>query len=223
MKNFLTILVIQFTVVLLLGVKLYGEVIDIPKLQKETNDIIHKVDRAYDIIQNNSTQKSVYSVLDAYPKSNEANLTSSWFRMATQLTSNRQIAFFIVNSSYKVKAQLSKLGLDKKHPLSSKDRDFIFKKIDYLVERTATDRPIKSNSVYRSTKDLFIRSMPIVNTLTKKKRENKFIVLKKGEKFKLLYKIHYKNRKNYTLRWGFIETLKSNQQGWINLNKLNIK
>jgi len=223
MKNFLTIILIQFTVVLLLGVKLNGEVIDIPKIQKENNDIIHKVDKTYAIIQNNSTQKSVYSVLDAYPNSKEANLTSSWFRMATQLTSNRQIAFFIVNSSYKVKAQLSKLGLDKKHPLSSKDRNFIFSKIDYLVKRTATDRPVKSNIVYRSTKDLFIRSMPIVNTLTKKRKEKKFVVLKKGKKFKLLYKIKYKDRKGHTLRWGFIKTLKKSQQGWINLNELNIK
>ena len=194
MKNFLTVVLIQFTVVLLLGVKLYGEVIDIDKLQQDNNNVIQKVDKIYDTIQNNSTQKSVYSVLDKYSNSNEANLTSSWFRMATQLTFNQQIAFFIVNSSYKIKAQLSKLGLDKKHPLSSKDRDFIFTKIDYLVKRTATNRPMKSNIVYRSTKDLFIRSMPIVNTLTQKRRENKFIVLKKGKKFKLLYKIKYKNR-----------------------------
>ena len=223
MKNFLTIILIQFTAVLLLGVKLYGENIDIDKLQQDTNNVIEKVDKAYDIIQNSSTQKSVYSVLDRYPNSNEAKLASSWFRMATQLTSNRQIAFFIVNSSYKVKAQLSKLGLDRKHPLSSKDRDFIFSKIDYLVKRTATDRPVKLDTIYSSTKNLFIRSMPIVNKLTKKKKENKFVVLKKGEKFKLLYKTEYKNRKGYILRWGFIETLKNAKQGWINLNKLHIK
>ncbi len=223
MKNLLMITLIQFTVVLLLGVKLNGEVIDIPKLQKETNDVIQKVNKAYDVIQNSSTQKSIYSVLDRYSNSDEAKLAISWFRMATQLTSNREIAFFIINSSYKVKAQLSKLGLDKKYPLSSKDRNFIFSKIDYLVKRTATDRPIKLNSLYRSTKDLFIRSMPIVNTLTKKRKDKKFIVLKKGEKFKLLYKIKYKDRKGHTLRWGFIERLKKSQQGWINLNKLNIK
>ncbi len=224
MKQFFRV---QFIVALLLGVKLYGGTInsslDIDNVLTSTGQILKRVDDTYNIIERSSTEKSVYSVLEKYATKDEAKLASSWFRMATQLTSNRKMAFFINNSSYKVKALLSKLSLLKKNHLNRADRKFLFKKIDYLVERTSTDRLIKSNTIYSPTRDLFIRSMPIVNRLTKKRRENKFVVLKKGEKFKLLYKIEYKDRKEHTLRWGFIETLKNNQQGWINLNKLNIK
>jgi len=120
-------------------------------------------------------------------------------------------------------ALLSKLSLLKNSSLSRADRQFLFDKIDYLVDRTAIDRPKKLDEIHQSTMNLFIRSMPIVNKLTKKKNGGVFKILKKGQMFKVLYKLDYKNRKGYTLRWGFIEALNNHQLGWINLNKLHIK
>lgn len=217
----------QVVFILLLSVKLYGGTIssslEVDDVINSTSQIFKKVEDTYNIIEGSTTGKSVYSVLKKYDKKDEAKVARSWFRMATQLTSNRKMAFFITNSSYKVKALLSKLSLDKKNRLKPEDRRFLFKKIDYLVDRTAVDRPRSSNEVHKSNIDLYIRSMPIVNKLTKKKSLNKFKVLKKNQKFKLLYKLHYKNNKGYTLRWGFIETFKNHQQGWVNLNKINIK
>ena len=227
MKQFFGVVLVQFSFILLLGVKLYGETIssalDIDNEIRSTQQVFKSVDTSYNIIENSITDRSVYSVLKKYAKKDEAKLASSWFRMSTQLTSNRKMAFFIINSSYKVKALLSKLGVDKKNPLLSKDKEFLFEKIDYLVNRTAIDRPIQCKEIHKSKMDLYIRSMPIVNRLTKKKSLKKFKILKKGEKFKLLYKLHYKNKNGYTLRWGFIETLEKHQQGWVNLNRINIK
>ena len=222
MKQFLTLMLI-----LLFGVNLYGEERNsyshINETIRNTDVVLKKVDNAYRIIENSSTSKSVYSVLKKYGNKNEAILASNWFNMATQLTSNRKMAFFITNSSYKVKALLSRLSLERENRLIPKDRSFLFEKIDYLVDRTAIDRPMTSNAIYKSKIDLFIRSMPIVNRLTKKKHLTKFKILKKGQRFKLLYKLKYKHKKGYPLRWGFIETIKNNQRGWINLNKINIK
>ena len=215
-------------VMVLLGINLYGGASgfssynEIDKLSNSTDMVFKTVDNNYKIIENSKTSKSVYSVLKNY-KRDEAKLATAWFNMVTQLTSNRKMAFLITNSSYKVKALLSKLSLDKKNPLSSSDREFIFSKIDYLVDRTAIDRPKKLDEIHTSKMNLFIRSMPIVNKLTKKRSLKKFKVLKKGDKFKLVYKLEYKNKNGYNLRWGFIENLKDKQQGWININKLNIK
>ena len=217
----------QFLIILFFGVKLYGGAIssssDVDNALSSTSQVLKRVEDTYNIIERSTTGKSVYSVLAKYNTKDEAKVASSWFRMATQLTSNRKMAFFITNSSYKVKALLSKLSLDRKNPLKAKDRSFLFKKIDYLVDRTAIDRPTKYNEIHKSKMDLNIRSMPIVNVLTKKKSLKNFKILKKKQKFKLLYKLHYKNKKGYMLRWGFIETFKNHQKGWVNLNKIKIK
>jgi hypothetical protein len=227
MKQFFGVVLVQFLVILFFGIKLYGGTIssflDVDNTLSGTGQVLKKVEDTSNIIERSATGKSVYSVLKKYPERDEAKVASSWFRMATQLTSNRKMAFFITNSSYKVKALLSKLSLLKKNPLDKANRKFLFKKIDYLIDRTAIDTPTKLDEIHKSKMDLFIRSMPIVNPLTKKRSLKKFKVLKKGEKFKLLYKIHYNNKKNYLLRWGFIEKLKNHQQGWVNLNKINIK
>lgn len=212
---------------ILLATHLYGgssgfSSFDIDKTMESTKEVLKKVDKSYNIIENSATGKTVYTVLDKYNGEDEAKLGAIWFRMATQLTSNRSMAFLINNSSYKVKALLSKLSLLKKNPLTREDRTFIFKKIDYLVDRTAIDKPKELAELHKATKNLFIRSMPIVNRLTKKKHFKKFIVLKKGESFKLLYKLHYNNKNGYLLRWGFIERLNNHQQGWVNLNTINI-
>lgn len=215
-------------VLVLLGVNLYGgssgfsSYDEIDKLSNSTNMVLKEVDKSYNIIENSRTGKTVYTILEQYSNKDEANLISSWFRMATQLSFNHKMAFLIKNSSYKIKAVLSKLSLEKNKPLSSSDKKFIFSKIDFLVDRTAKDRIQKLDEIHTSKMNLFIRSMPIVNKLTKKRSLKKFKVLKKGEKFKLLYKLEYKNKNNYPLKWGFIENVKNNQQGWININKLNI-
>ena len=216
-------------IMVLLGANLYGgssgffSYEEIDRLHKNTDKIFKKVDKSYDIIEKSATGKSVYSVLEKYATKDEAKLTISWFRMATQLSFNRKMAFLINNSSDKVKALLSKLSLDKKNPLERSEKKFIFSKIDYLVDRTAIDRAEKLDETHTSLMNLFIRSMPIINKLTKKRGSKQFKVLKKGEKFKLLYKLSYKGKNGYPLLWGFIERVKDNQQGWININKLNIK
>lgn len=216
-------------VMVLLGVNLYGgssgfsSYEEIDRLHKSTDEIFKKVDKSYNVIEKSATGKSVYSILEKYANKDEAKLTISWFRMATQLTSNRKMAFLINNSSNKVKALLSKLSLDKENPLKPSEKKFIFSKIDYLVDRTAIDRPKKLDERHTSLINLFIRSMPIINKLTKKRGSKRFKVLKKGEKFKLLYKLSYKSKNGYPLLWGFIERVKDKQQGWININKLNIK
>jgi hypothetical protein len=227
MKQFFGVVLVQFLIFLFFGIKLYGGTIssflDVDNTLSDTGQVLKKVEDTANIIKRSATGKSVYSVLEKYPKKDEAKVASSWFRMATQLTSNRKMAFFITNSSYKVKALLSKLSLLKKNPLDKANREFLFKKIDYLINRTAIDRPTKLDEIHKSKMDLFIRSMPIVNPLTKKRSLKKFKVLKKGQKFKLLYKLQYKHKEGYILRWGFIENLKNHQQGWVNLNKINIK
>ena len=227
MRQFLGVLSFQFIIMLLIGVKLYGGAInsfaDVDRVYNSTKRDLNRIEKSFTIIENSTTGKSVYSVLENYENRDEAKLAIKWFQMATQLTSNRKMAFLINNSSYKVKALLSKLSLLKQNPLSREDRKFIFNKVDYLVDRTAIDKPQKLDEVHTSKLNLFIRSMPILNKLTKKRENKLFQVLKKGDKFKILYKIDYKNKKGYTLRWGFIENLKNNQKGWINLNKLHIR
>jgi len=228
MKQFFGVVSMQLSVLLLLGLNnLYGGTInsslDVDNALSSTSQVLKKVEDTYNIIKRSATGKSVYSVLEKYAKKDEAKLATSWFRMATQLTYNRKMAFLINNSSYKIKALLSKLSLLKKNPLNREDRIFLFSKIDYLVDRTAIDTPRKLDEIHKSKMDLNIRSMPILSELTKKRGKKLFQVLKKGYKFKIFYKLEYKNRKGYTLRWGFIENLKNNQKGWINLNKLHIK
>ncbi len=179
MKQFFGVILVQFLVFLFFGIKLYGGTIssslDVDNALTSTSQVLKKIDYTYNIIEKSSTGKSVYSVLKKYATKDEAKLANSWFRMATQLTSNRKMAFFINNSSYKVKALLSKLSLLKKNPLDKENRGFLFRKIDYLVDRTAIDRPSKCNELHKSKMDLYIRSMPIVNRLTKKRSLKKFV------------------------------------------------
>jgi len=227
MRQFLGVLSFQLIIMLLIGVKLYGGAInssaDVDRVYNSTKRDLTRIEKSFNIIENSTTGKSIYSVLENYKDRDEAKLAIKWFKMATQLTSNRKMAFLINNSSYKVKALLSKLSLLKKNPLSREDRKFLFSKIDYLVDRTAIDKPQKLDEVHTSKLNLFIRSMPILSELTQKREKKLFQVLKKGDKFKIFYKLEYKNSKGNTLRWGFVKSLKNNQQGWINLNKLHIK
>jgi len=227
MKQFFGVLTFQLIIMVLFGIKLYGGEInscaDVDRVYNSTKQDLNRIEKSFTIIENSKTGKTVYSVLENYKNIDEAKLAINWFKMATQLTSNRKMAFLINNSAYKIKALISKLSLLKKSPLSVDDRQFLFSKIDYLVDRTATDKPQKLDEVHTSKLNLFIRSMPILNKLTKKREKKLFQVLKKGYKFKIFYKLEYKNSKGNTLRWGFVKSLKNNQQGWINLNKLHIR
>jgi len=173
MKQFFGVVSMQLSVLLLLGLNnLYGGTInsslDVDNALSSTSQVLKKVEGTYNIIERSATGKSVYSVLEEYTKKDEAKLATSWFRMATQLTSNRKMAFFITNSSYKVKALLSKLSLLKKNPLDRVNREFLFKKIDYLVDRTAIDTPRKLDEIHKSKRHTSPTPNPIDTSIQKK-------------------------------------------------------
>lgn len=83
--------------------------------------------------------------------------------------------------------------------LDSSNRKFIFLNYKYVVD-----------------KNIYLRRLPIISTLTNIRERKLFKVLKKKTVVQLLYKIVYETRDGKSTNWGYVQ-LKSGKKGWVNL------
>jgi hypothetical protein len=105
--------------------------------------------------------------------------------------------------------------VDIQNSISSEDYKIVRKKLKELGERKH-QKFHYLNEEYRVTKNIYIRTLPIISSLTKIRKQQLFKILKKKTRVTLLYKIVYKNRNNHLSEWGYVQ-LKSGRRGWVNL------
>jgi len=182
------------------------------------NGLNHKYEQIHKGIKRN-----VYSILDSYDANPQATLLKQWFRVASQATYNDSLSIFIRKTDIKVKALTTQLMFVENNAISDGDKKILKSKFKFLYKFSKNQQPM-DRVLYINVKDeegksgsLFIRTMPIVHELTKKKfSDGKFITLYDKSMVKLLHEIHFKSD-NQDSSWGYVESPTDGLIGWINL------
>ena len=182
------------------------------------NGLNHKYDKI-----NKGIKRNVYTILDSYDSNPQAILLKKWFKIASQVTYNDSLSIFIHKTDIKVKALTTQLMFVENNAISDTDRKILKSKFKFLYQFSKNEKPI-NKILYINVKDehgksglLFIRTMPILDVLTKKKySDGKYITLADKSMVRLLHNIHFKidNQDSY---WGYVESPADGLLGWINL------
>ena len=181
----------------------------------EEFDKVNKETAAMFKVINDGVKRNVYDILSEY-KNPKAELIQKWFRVASQVTDNEDIGFFIKRTNYKVKALVEQLLFDSEKALSERDREVLRSKFKFLKSYSKKDFVFLNQKCY-TTKEIYLRTMPIVVPLTKKKNSiKKFMILHRKTPLVLLYKIKY-NQDGNTANWGYVESKIDDRRGWVNL------
>ena len=166
-------------------------------------------------VVNNGIKRNIYDILSEY-KNPKAVLITKWFRVASQVTDNDDIGFFIKKTKYKVGALVEQLLFDSTKALSERDRQVLRNKFKFLKSYSKKNFVLLNQKCY-THQEVYLRTMPIVVPLTKKKNSiKKIIILHKKTPLVLLYKIKY-NQDGNTVCWGYIESKIDDRRGWVNL------
>jgi hypothetical protein len=173
-------------------------------LEKRLNPIFEQITK--------DKHQNVYDILDKYAIS-KAVIISRWFKIASQVHSNEEIAFFIYKTDYKVGALLETMLFSSKLPISEEDYKVLRKKFNFLSS-TSQKQFKMGSSMCHTLRGLNFRTLPIVLNPTKKKQKNKVRTLSPNTDITLLYAISYQI-KGRIANWGYIET--EDRRGWVNL------
>ena len=166
------------------------------------------------IIINNGIKRNIYDILDS-AKSPKAKLLKKWFRIASQITYNSELIFFIKNTNYKVSAITEQLFIQNRS-ITQKEQRLFHEKFHFLSSFAKEDIEPLNQKIFASI-DVHLRTMPIVSKLTKKRDiKNKSIIIKKKTYLNLLYKINY-TIEGKDVYWGYVESNIDDRVGWINL------
>ncbi len=190
-------------------------------MQIESKESIEQVRKSIAFVKNSKQGKNIYDVLQKY-ENDKVTLVTLWFDIALQIEEDRGIAFFIKKSIIGIKAILATLVFDEDQPLQEKDRALLFEKINFLKLRADQVDVKQMSEKYDVKGDLFLRTMPIVSDLTKKRNADKrFVVIKKGTIVKLRYQASYKQSDDQKVtHWGYVYAPELGDEGWINLKYL---
>ena len=195
----------------------YLQALSIEEIDKEERDIHHLssiVNHYYGVIRTNRVV-NIDDILDKYSSNPKAKLIQKWFFIVSQYTQDANLVHFMNASKNKVSFYLQQMNVDIQNSISSEDYKIVRKKLKELGERKH-QKFNYLNEEYRVTKNIYIRTLPIISSLTKIREQQLFKILKKKTKITLLYKIVYKNRNNHLTKWGYIE-LDSGRRAWVNL------
>lgn len=181
----------------------------------EEFDRINKKTASMFKVVNSGVKRNVYDILSEY-KNPKAELITKWFSVASQVTDNDDIGFFIKRTKYKVGALVEQLLFDSTKALSERDREVLRNKFKFLKSYSKKNFVLLNQKCY-TTKEIYLRTMPIVVPLTKKKSSIKnFMILRKKTPLVLLYKITY-NQDGKRVNWGYVESIIDDRIGWVNL------
>lgn len=209
MKNLkYIVLVLLFSVLSLHSESSQTLLDDFDKLDKKTTQMFS--------IVNQGVQRNLYDILSEYnnPKS---RLIQKWFRVATQVRQNEEIGIFIKKTKYKVSALVEQLLFDTNHAITDKDRAVIRNKFNFLAKLAKSDFETLNEECY-TTRRVFLRTMPIVDTLTNHKdSRDKNVMINPKSNLNILYKFSYIQEDNKETTWGYVESLQNDRRGWINL------
>jgi len=174
--------------------------------KKRINRMFNKID--------NGVKRNIYDILDSV-NSSKAKLLKKWFRVASQVTYNEKLAFFIKNTNYKVSAITEQLFLEN-NSITQKKQKLFHEKFRFLFGFAKKKFEPLNQNIY-ATVDINLRTMPIVSKLTKKRYiTRKYIIIRKKTILNLLYKIDY-TIEGKDVSWGYIESKIDDRVGWINL------
>jgi len=180
---------------------------DFDSFDKEVTPFLKSLDK--------HVKRDVYDILDNY-ENDDSELVKKWFNIASQITTNQELEFFIKNTDYKIRAIIEKLIFDKMKPITAEDRKVLLEKFDFLSSQVK-DKLVPLNIDGKAKVKVYFRTMPIVSNLTKKRKsDNQFILLTPKTSLTLLYKITY-TVNGYNVVWGYVENKSDNRRGWVNL------
>jgi len=202
------ILILSFT---------YLHALSIEEIEKEERDI-HRlstiVNDYYGVIKSHRIV-GIDDILKKYSSNPKAKLIQEWFFIVSQYSQDVNLVHFMNSSKNTVGLYLQKLNVDIKNSISSEDYRIVRKKLKELGKHNSQEFHFLKED-YSVTKNIYIRTLPIISSLTKIREQQLFKILKKKTKIELLYKILYKNRNNHLSEWGYVQ-LESGRRGWVNL------
>lgn len=186
----------------------------------EEFDSLEKKATAMFSVINNGVKRNVYDILSEY-KNPKAKLIQKWFNVASQVTDNENIGYFIKKTKYKVAALVEQLLFDSKKAMTERDRKVLRSKFKFLATYSKKKFTILNQKCHPN-KEIYLRTMPIVVQQTKKKTSaGLYMVLHNKTPLNLLYKITY-SQEGKIARWGYVESKIDGRRGWINLKNTNI-
>lgn len=176
------------------------------KDKKEINNMFNTI--------NNGIKRNIYDILDS-TRGSKAKLLKKWFKIASQVTYNSKLVFFIKNTNYKVNAITEQLFIQNDF-ITQKEQKLFHEKFYFLAGFAKKDIEPLNQKIFASV-NINLRTMPIVSKITKKRNiTHKFIIIKKNTQLNLLYKINYTiNGKD--VYWGYVKSNIDDRVGWINL------
>jgi len=198
-------------------------------LEASDNQLLANFDKYKNNIDNKNNliqkgiKRNVYNILDDYSPNPTADLLKEWFKVASQVTYNDTLGFFIYNTDIKVKSLTTQLMFVENNAISPKDKAVLKEKFKFLYKFTKRQKPLNKTlfinvkNEHGKSGNLFLRTMPIVHELTiKRYTTGNFITLEDKSMVILLHEINFqKNNKN--TRWGYIESPTDGRIGWISL------
>jgi len=193
----------------------FGKLVEeFDQFEKSTTPFLKSLDK--------HIKRNVYDILANY-ENQDSDLVQKWFHIASQVTTNKELGFFIKKTDYKVRAILEKLIFDKSKPITAEDRKVLLEKFDFLLDKAQQNSYSSLNQEGRAKIRINFRTMPIVSNLTKKRdSNNKFIILKPKKSLILLHKITYVIYGRKVI-WGYVKSEDNSKRGWINLKNTTFR
>lgn len=186
---------------------------EIDEVERDVKRLSTVVNDYYTVIKSNRIV-GVDDILNKYSKNPKAKLIQEWFFIISQYSRDSNLVQFMNESKYKIGLYLQQLNVDISYAISSEDYKVIQRKLKKLD--SSNRKFIFLNYKYVVDKNIYLRRLPIISTLTNIRERKLFKVLKKKTVVQLLYKIVYETRDEKSTNWGYVQ-LKSGKKGWVNL------
>ena len=187
---------------------------EITLLDEEIQELEKTVDGYTNIIVSDS-DNNILETLKKY-KNPIASLIKEWIIISSQLEYNDSINNFVILSKYQIKSYLERLLFNEKNVISIEDYNKIKEYIE-AINPTLEELGEPLNQQYSTKKGLYLRSIPIISTVTLKKGKKKPLTVPKNRTFKLLHSLTYSSVENKKNHWGYIVVNSNGYKGWINL------
>ena len=186
---------------------------EIDEVERDVKRLSTVVNDYYTVIKSNRIV-GVDDILNKYSKNPKAKLIQEWFFIISQYSRDSNLVQFMNESKYKIGLYLQQLNVDTSNAISSEEYKRIQRKLKRLD--SSNRKFIFLNYKYVVDKNIYLRRLPIISTLTNIRERKLFKVLKKKTVVQLLYKIVYETRDGKSTNWGYVQ-LKSGKKGWVNL------